>query len=95
MDANVLKPVVLTSIRVGTSVGLSLGITKAINRANPDVLDANLIEGSTKEQLVKAAKIIGVSIGIALVAGAVANLATNQIETIFWSNATFDNPQEG
>jgi hypothetical protein len=97
MDAKMLvKPVVLTTVQVSTSIGVTLGINKVINRVRPELLEANLMEGSGKEQAIKAAKIIAVSVGVALIAGAVAHAATNQVENVFWPDEfTFDNPQEG
>jgi uncharacterized membrane protein len=82
---SIIKPIVLTTVELGTTFAVGHMLNKAITTAIPDLGLWN--EGMTrKESAIHAAKLIGVAVGIALVAGAVATVVTTTTERIIWND---------
>jgi uncharacterized membrane protein len=82
---SIIKPIVLTTVELGTTFAVGHMLNKAITTAIPDLGLWN--EGMTrKENAIHAAKLIGVAVGIALVAGAVATVVTTTTERIIWND---------
>ena len=88
----ILKPVVLTTVEVGTVFGISHLLNKAATAVMPDL--GMWQEGQTrKENAIHAAKIIGVSVAIALVAGTVASVAKLTTERFIWNDVEVIEPE--
>lgn len=81
----IIKPVVLTTVELGTTFAVGAALNKAVIDIVPE-LGSWSEEWTRKEKTIQAAKLIGVSVGIALVAGVVATAARSATEQIIWSD---------
>ena len=82
---SIIKPIVLTTVELGTVFAVGTALNQAVMTIAPNLGMWN-VEWTRKEKAIQAAKLIGVSVGIALVAGAAANVAATTTERIIWND---------
>lgn len=87
-----IRPVVLTTVELGTVFAVGTVLNKALMTVAPDLGLWNG-EWTRKEKAIQAAKLIGVSVGIALIAGAAANVARTATEQVIWNDIEVTNPE--
>jgi len=89
---SIVKPIVLCTVELGTTFAVGAMLNKALISVAPELGLWN--ETNTrKEKAIQAAKLIGASVGIALVAGAVATAVTKTTERIIWNDTEDINPE--
>ena len=89
---DIVKPVVLATVEIGTVFAVGQVLNKAVTTVLPD-LGLWDEEWTRKEKTIQIAKLLGVSVGIALVAGAVATAAKSTTERIIWNDEEDINPE--
>ena len=80
-----IKPVVLTTVELGTTFAVGAALNKAIMTVAPE-LGLWCEEWTRKEKTIQAVKLIGVSVGIAVIAGVAATAVSSATEQIIWSD---------
>jgi len=89
---SIVKPVVLTGIEIGTVFAVSQVLNKAVTTVVPD-LGLWSEEWTRKEKVIQTVKLVGVSVGIALIAGAAATAVKSTTERIIWNDAEVIEPE--
>lgn len=83
MNTNFVKPVILTTVGVGTTFAVTTALSKTIERVAPNTLV--YVEGmDRKETAIYTAKVLGVAIGVSLLATVIATKAQSIVEDAIW-----------
>lgn len=82
---SIIKPVVLTSLEVGTSWAALSALNSIAMKVMPNMTEWNE-EWSNKEKALQVTKVLGVVVVTSIAAGAIANVVSNTVEGIFWSD---------
>ena len=83
-----LRTVTLTATKIATQYVTTDVLQKKIREAYPEMFETSETLDLSKEELVKLAKIIGVSIGVTLVAGLIATTVTDLVDQVVFPNET-------
>jgi len=89
---SILKPIVLTTVELGTTFAVGQVLNKAVITVVPE-LGLWDEAWTRKEKAIQAAKLIGISVGIALIAGAAATAVKTTTERIIWNDAEDIEPE--
>jgi uncharacterized membrane protein len=89
---SIIKPVVLTTVELGTTFAVGLMLNKAITTVLPDLGSWNE-EWTRKEKAIKITKLLGISVGIGLLASVAATAARTATERIIWNDTEDIDPE--
>lgn len=79
------KTILLASSDVAITFAVSSMLNRGITKVIPGITEWNE-EWTRKEKAIQAAKLVGVTIGIAMVAGAAATVVHNAIDNNLWND---------
>jgi uncharacterized membrane protein len=89
---SIVKPIVLTSVELGTTFAVGLMLNKAVTSVMPD-LGLWDEEWTRKEKAIKITKLLGIAVGIGLLANVAAQAARITTERIIWNDAEDIEPE--
>jgi uncharacterized membrane protein len=89
---SIIKPVVLTTVELGTTFAVGLMLNKAVTSVMPDLGSWNE-EWTRKEKAIKITKLLGVAVGIGLLANVAATVARTTTERIIWNDTEDIDPE--
>lgn len=81
MLQTLINPVSMKVLNVTTSIALAYGIQAKITKEKPELFTVDY-DADNKQQVKDSLRIIGISVGIALVAGAISGAVVNALETL-------------
>lgn len=81
----VVKTLVLVSADLGVSYAVNTGLSKAATRVMPTLKEWNE-EWTPQEKAIQAAKLVGVTLGIAVVAAGTVMVVHNAIDENLWTD---------
>ncbi len=89
---SIVKPVVLMTVEIGTTFAVGLALNKAVSTVLPDLGLWNE-EWTRKEKAIKITKLLGVAVGIGLLASVAAQAASLATERIIWNDTEDIDPE--
>jgi hypothetical protein len=89
---SIIKPFVLTTVELGTTFTVGLMLNKAVTSVMPDLGSWNE-EWTRKEKAIKITKLLGIAVGIGLLANVAATAARTATERIIWNDTEDIDPE--
>lgn len=82
---SITKTILLASTDLGITLAVQTGLQMAVNKVDPNYTEWNE-EWTSKQKAIRTAKVIGVTMGIAVVAGVAATVVHGLIDENLWND---------